>query len=235
MAKATATCTCATCGAEFIRTKICCNRRDADSWEAWATANIDECDACYKARMRAAEAAQPLTLHLTADRCAEDPQIVLFWSGDTAAHKGEIKALGYRWEIADSYVTYGYSVRPGERRWLKTVSQEDAYDEIQRAQAAGAEIDGSVLNVEYLAGLAAAKQDRIDAAAASGIAEPTKPACYPAGRWNGKIYGKAEYGYRIYVDSEEVRISDEDASALRAYAEALEAWQAAIKEGGTKS
>lgn len=233
MAKATATCTCATCGAEFTMTKICCNRRDADSWEAWATANIDECDVCYAARMRAAEAAQPLTLHVTADRYAEDPQVVLFWSGDTTAHKDEIKALGYRWEIADCYVTYGYSVRPGERRWLKTVSQEDAYAEIQRAQAAGAEIDGSVLNVEYLAGLAAAKQDRIDAAAASGITEPDKPACYPAGRWNGKVYGTAAYGYRIYVDNSEVRISDEDATELRAYAEARREWEHATKRGTT--
>lgn len=35
MAKATATCTCATCGAMFTRTKICRNRREADGWEVW--------------------------------------------------------------------------------------------------------------------------------------------------------------------------------------------------------
>ena len=50
MAKATATCTCATCGAMFTRTKICRNRREADGWEVWAAANFDECDACYTAR-----------------------------------------------------------------------------------------------------------------------------------------------------------------------------------------
>ena len=50
MAKATATCTCATCGATFTRTNICRNRREADGWEAWAAANFDECDACYTAR-----------------------------------------------------------------------------------------------------------------------------------------------------------------------------------------
>ncbi len=49
MAKATATCTCATCGAMFTRTKICRNRREADGWEVWAAANFDECDACYTA------------------------------------------------------------------------------------------------------------------------------------------------------------------------------------------
>lgn len=53
MAKATATCTCATCGAMFTRTKICRNRREADGWEAWAAANFDECTACYTARKAA--------------------------------------------------------------------------------------------------------------------------------------------------------------------------------------
>ena len=228
MAQATATCTCATCGAEFIKIKTCYSRREADSWEAWATENIVECGTCYKARMRAAEAARPLTLHLTADPCFKDPMVVLFWGGDAAAHKDVIKALGYRWVDANRYVTYGYNIRSGDRRWIKTVSQEDAYAEIQRAQEAGAEIDSTVVNVKHLASLAAAKQARIDAAADLGITEPTKPGCYPTGRWNGKIYGKAEYGYRIYVDNQEARISDDDASALRAYSDARRAWEDAI-------
>lgn len=115
MAKATATCTCATCGAMFTRTKICRNRREADGWEVWAAANFDECDACYTARK------------------------------------------------------------------------------------------------------------------ASGITEPVKPVCYPAGRWNGKVYGTAAYGYRIYVDNAEVQISGDDADALKKYADALEVWRKAVK------
>lgn len=234
MAKATATCTCATCGAKFTKTKICYNRRDADSWEAWAAENIDECGACYKARMRAAEAAQPLTLHITTDPYTKHPMVVMIWSGDTLAHKDEIKALGYRWDDADIYSSYEFVIRDGERRWIKTVQPEDAYAEIQRAQEVGAEIASPILDVDYLAGLAATKQARIDAAADSGITEPAKPGCYPAGRWNGKIYGKAEYGYRIYVDGDEVHISNEDAAELRAYAEARRAWERAIKGGATK-
>lgn len=120
MAKATATCTCATCGATFTRTNICRNRREADGWEAWAAANFDECDACYTARK------------------------------------------------------------------------------------------------------------------ASGITEPVKPVCYPAGRWNGKVYGTAAYGYRIYVDNAEIRISNDDADALKNYAKALAAWREATKGGKTQ-
>ena len=50
MAKATATCTCATCGAMFTRTKICRNRREADGWEVWAAANFDAMLATLRAR-----------------------------------------------------------------------------------------------------------------------------------------------------------------------------------------
>ena len=217
MAKATATCTCATCGATFTRTKICRNRREADGWEAWAAANFDECDACYTARKAsereaaaAAEAELPLTLHMTGYPYKDNTPVVL--------RKDDIKALGYRWLFADDYITYGYSVQRGEQKWIKVVPQEDAYDEIERARAFGAVIDDSIVDTEYLAKQAAAKRERVAAAEASGIT---------AGRWNGKVYGTAAYGYRIYVDNAEVRISNDDADALKNYAKALAAWREA--------
>lgn len=73
------------------------------------------------------------------------------------------------------------------------------------------------------------KRERVAAAEASGITEPVKPVCYPAGRWNGKVYGTAAYGYRIYVDNAEVQISGDDADALKKYADALEVWRKAVK------
>lgn len=236
MAKANATCTCATCGATFTRTNICRNRREADGWEAWATATFDECDACYTARKAAereaaaaSEAELPLTLHMTGYPERHNTPVVLFFGGDTAPNKDDIKALGYRWVFADDYITYGYSVRRGERKWIKVVPQEDAYDEIERARALGAVIDDSIVDTEYLAKQAAAKRERIAAAEASGITEPVRPDCYPAGWWNGKVYGTAAYGYRIYVDNAEVSISNDDADALKNYAKALASWREATK------
>lgn len=185
MAKATATCTCATCGAMFTRTKICRNRREADGWEVWAAANFDECDACYTARKAsereaaaAAETELPLTLHMTGYPYKDSTPVVLFFGGDTMPHKDDIKALGYRWVFADDYITYGYSVQRGEQKWIKVVPQEDAYDEIKRAKALGAVIDDSIVDTEYLAKQAAAKRERVAAAEASGITEPVKPVCY---------------------------------------------------------
>ena len=61
MAKARATCTCATCGATFEKTTIKQNTREASRWEEWAAENIIECDECREKRIaaqRADESAQ---------------------------------------------------------------------------------------------------------------------------------------------------------------------------------
>lgn len=47
MAKATAICTCHKCGAEFIRTAIKRNSREAEEWSRWASVNFDLCAECY--------------------------------------------------------------------------------------------------------------------------------------------------------------------------------------------
>lgn len=65
MAKAKATCTCGTCGKTFVKERVCANRRDADSWEAWAVKHYDECPECWQA----AEAAR------LADKVAARPAL----------------------------------------------------------------------------------------------------------------------------------------------------------------
>lgn len=50
MAKARATCTCATCGAIFEVTAVRNNARDARSFETWAVENITECKECEEKR-----------------------------------------------------------------------------------------------------------------------------------------------------------------------------------------
>lgn len=46
MAKATAICTCSTCGEQFTVTSIRHNRKDADSWEEWASKTFTICPDC---------------------------------------------------------------------------------------------------------------------------------------------------------------------------------------------
>lgn len=51
MAKATATCTCKTCGKSFEVSAVKQNRREADRWAEWAGKTYDECSECYKERL----------------------------------------------------------------------------------------------------------------------------------------------------------------------------------------
>jgi len=64
--------------------------------------------------------------------------------------------------------------------------------------------------------------------------KPERPAWYaalmaaPGARWNGKIYGKEQYGYRIYINNTEHRITAGQAAELRTYNERRLAHTAAI-------
>ena len=49
MAKAIAECTCTVCGKHFTRFRWCNNRREADSWEEWASTYFDKCPSCLSA------------------------------------------------------------------------------------------------------------------------------------------------------------------------------------------
>lgn len=119
-----------------------------------------------------------------------------------------------------------YVQQPKRYKTPEDIARKDA-DIARQIERMERLIDDSIVDTEYLAKQAAAKRERIAAAEASGITEPVKPDCYPAGRWNGKVYGTAAYGYRIYVDNAEVQISNDDADALKRYAKALAAWREA--------
>lgn len=49
MARAKITLTCHDCGNQFEHIKFCNNRKDADSYEAWASENVTQCPTCYRA------------------------------------------------------------------------------------------------------------------------------------------------------------------------------------------
>ena len=55
MAQAKINVICETCGKEFTHTKVCYNRKEADSYEEWAKENITVCPDCYKTLCRKAE------------------------------------------------------------------------------------------------------------------------------------------------------------------------------------
>ena len=132
---------CATCGADFSHERDQFLRSSADSWELWDRLGAAECPACYAARRAAEQAQHPLMLRM--DDCMGG-SFVLFFDGDTIPRKEDIKALGYKWRIAGECAHRLYTFDRGARRWIKTVSQETVYDEIERARAIGAAIDSEI-------------------------------------------------------------------------------------------
>ena len=86
----------------------------------------------------------PLLLRMDDYMGGLDEPFVLFFDGDTLPRKEDIKALGYKWRIAGEYACRLYTFDRGARRWVKTVSQEAVYDEIERAKAIGAAIDSEI-------------------------------------------------------------------------------------------
>lgn len=52
MAIAKITLVCSKCGCSFEHRKECHNRREADSYEAWASANISDCPTCARERRK---------------------------------------------------------------------------------------------------------------------------------------------------------------------------------------
>lgn len=59
------------------------------------------------------------------------------------------------------------------------------------------------------------------------IPKPEKPEILDRGYWNEKVYG-TERKYSIYLDDEKVRISDEEAKALKQYAKEKAAYEELI-------
>jgi len=231
MARAVAKCKCKVCGAEFTKSAIKRNRAEAHSWEAWAESTFDLCPSCWGKEQRELEQSKPLTLVIDADPYNLD--FVLHFEGGTKARKDEIKALGYQWQELPATGTLGLlSVKRPPLAWVKRLR----LSEIDAAiAAAGAALACEVAN--RVSGLDLATWSFVDqkmedekrraAELQAALAQIAKPEEYPAGRWNGKIYGSEKYGYRVYVDGEEAAVTAQQIEAWRAY----EAKIKAVKDG----
>lgn len=234
MAKATATCTCA-CGAEFIKTKTFNSRREANSWEKWAEQNYTQCPTCWGKAQREIELAQPLTLSINLDPFTIDNPIVLIFKGNTIDHKDMIKGIGYTWGDKPTTGLFGaLDTRRPPKCWHRYATAEELDNVIAEAKAIGAVIENHI-NIVELEALKTTKAKR-DAEQAeklnkiAGITKPEKPACYPQGRWNGKIYGSQKNGYCVYVNNEKIHITDAEAEEIEEYQDALKEYERKINE-----
>lgn len=192
------------------------------------------CPECYKKEMREKEAKMPLILKIDLEPFDTKTPYVLHFTGNTMPVKDKIKELGYRW--GDFTVgAFGILQNP-EKAWHKYIPFDEIDVEIEKIKAAfpKVEIKVNFKNVDV-----AALKSKIDAEnknkaeyekAVSEIEKPVKPDCYPVGKWKGRVYGSEKYGFRIYVDGEETKISSEDKAKLEKYDSEYTSYKAQIKE-----
>lgn len=246
MAKATANCKCATCGAEFTRTKTCQNRSDANSWEAWAEDHFDECPTCYGARKRAEEEAKPVSCRMSVAPYQATPGVEVVFMGNTKPIKDQLKSIGCRW--SSEYSTggvigaFGLGLREPPKRWVlhaditpdKAEEQIDALFAKIDSLGLGIQIEpmdeAEMLVLHHRFDAAKAEADEKASKLAQLGDKPKRPEWMRGKKWNGKRYGKNEDS--VYLDGERKYMSAAEIAELDAYEEAYAAWSAKRKELG---
>lgn len=151
MAKATAICTCKTCGSSFEKTTTKRNRAECNDWEQWAVEHFDECPACYGKRMREEERSTPVYAELSVTPYTEEFHIVL--RGNTYPFKDTAKQMGFRWTEEPASGAFGFLTMKAPRKtWVLTCKAEALEENLQKVVAHGLEIENKIsgLDVAYL-------------------------------------------------------------------------------------
>lgn len=234
MAKATALCTCKTCGAKFEKVADKRNRRECDEWEAWAVNYFDECTSCYGRRMREAEEATPAYAEIKLDVMAQ--QVFITLGGNTRPIKDEVKSIGYKWAEAPADGFFGMLATKAPRKcWIKTISDLGGIDAAVKdlLNIGITDVRRGYTDVD-LAAFAdiAVRREKAEGEKKAKMAElvkPVRPEWVPAKwSWNGKYYGSA--GLIIYLSGQKIVMTAEQKQEWLEYQAAHDAYRAEKKK-----
>ncbi len=210
--------------------------RDRESKIEYFKAN-GLCKECYKKKMEKQAEAEGLNFHVSVlpyiDK--EDGGILLYvwFSGNTKAHKDDIKSLGgYSWserKAADDW----FSLKKVPLCWNKIIKSEDLQDEVTSAISIGANNTisdhGSFAGINYQIALENQKKWKEKKDKLAAIKRPVVPDVLKGHRWNRKIYGRSG-NYSIYPDGEKTVITNEQAQEIENYLVAEEKYWKKVKE-----
>lgn len=224
---------CKECGATFVKTITCYSRKEADEWESRAPGLYPLCPSCWGKDQRKKETQQPLQLNVAL--LPFERKILLYFSGNTKPQKEEIKVLRYHWDPLPPIGLLGWLSNSSHSHytWLKRIDVDELDGELKKASETGALIknDISPIDIASMHDLMAhekEKEEKIEAEI-SKLDKPVSPDDYPTGRWNGRFYGGAKYGYSVYVDGEQQKISIEQANKWQQYMDDRNKYQEKVK------
>ena len=180
------------------------------------------CPECYKAQKRAEQEKQPLVLNIDLDPFDRNGlPFILSFSGNSYSVKEEIKNLGYSWGDLVTGV-FGILQKP-QKAWQMRVSAEEFDDRVNAVKDFFPDVvikrNFSKLDVAAYAEnkkQANEKAEKLNKEL-SELTPPQKPACYPTGKWNGRVYGSKKNGYNIYVDGDKQEITVDEKELLENY------------------
>lgn len=244
MAIARVTLTCSKCGKQFEVTAKKRNRRECDSFEAWAADNIDTCPDCRKKEYAAEKEKERkeigLVCQLRLAAMNRQYPFAFVFDGDTKPHKDAIRELGAVW--TDYYpTTFLNDVFRGST-WKTWVIWADE----KNMPTVGEKIEKNLgikitVDIDPIAMAAyqsrkkknAENQEKINKKIAELGEKPEYPEefCSLRGnkRWNGKIYGKK--GNRtVYLDGEKINVSDDLAQQIESAQKDIEEYNQKVKK-----
>ncbi|MGN0514402.1 MAG: hypothetical protein ACI4GD_08985 [Lachnospiraceae bacterium] len=196
--------------------------------------NFGLCTECYKKKQDEQRKSECLLFKASVLPYIDnkDGSILLFvwFDGDTKPHKEEIKSLGYRWDERESADDW-YLANPS-MCWGKTIKLDSLPGEIEKAVSIGANNlvtdSGLFAMVHYHLALEMQKEWKEKRERIESISKPDIPEILKGHRWNQKIYGRPGF-YSVYLDGNQVTLTDAEADEIRIYQESYKAYQKQIK------
>jgi len=241
MAKATANCTCAECGATFTKTTTKSNRREADAWESWAESNFTQCPQCWGKEQRKKEQETPLTFNVAIDPYNTKAPIILIFSGNTVPYKDNIKSLNYFWDDKPATGMMGFfDISKPQKCWSKRITLDNLEAELQKVEDLGAKIINNIKEIDLIAyakykqsaDKKQAEQTEKEKIQADKIAQIEKPVCpdiLKGAKWNNTVYGK-KGNYSYYNNGNKVSLTNEEAEQVKKYVAAKIEYNNKVKE-----
>ncbi len=138
------------------------------------------------------------------------------------SNRNDLEQFGYRWTWDDVLRL---------RCWQKSASllksEQMAASDAIRLGIPMDRIDSQLSPVTVCEALRRARERSLTEQRIRSIATPARPACFPPGRWNGKVYG-GRGGYHVYVDNQRIPIRDDDYPAVKRYETLIRRYRNAI-------
>lgn len=234
--------TCSKCGKQFEVTAKRHNRKECDSFEAWAASNIDTCQDCRKKEFAEEKAKEQkemgLVCRMRLSGLNKKYPIAYVFDGDTKPHKEVIKELGAMW--TDYYpvppmLTDMFRTGNRWKTWVIWTSEDEAPalgEKIEKALGIQIEIDIDPMEAAFYQNRKAKEKELNKKIEALGE-KPKYPKefieLWGDNRWNGKIYGK-EGNRSVYFSGEKTSISDDLAAQVESAQTAIDEYNQKVTE-----